>query len=156
MSNFLLLRTDAQSTSSFVETAIAYAKLPNVSQIRLILTKRYVEGDILPVQDFSLIHNSPLMLMLIEISLPGIATPVQIVHDYPGLNVQRDNREVEVRNLLNRLLAIAPSKVFYGFDQVESTAHMGVEAAAKVLRSSDYVQLTNENQSDLLRRIRGY
>lgn len=156
MSNFLLLRTGAQSTSSFVETAIAYAKLPNVSQIRLILTKRYVEGDILPVQDFSLIHNSPLMLMLIEISLPGIATPVQIVHDYPGLNVQRDNWEVEVRNLLNRLLAIVPSKIIYGIDQVEPTAHMGVEAAAKVLCSSDYVQLTDENQSDILRRMRGY
>lgn len=155
MPNALLLRTDAQPTSSFVETAIAYAKLPNVSQIRLIVTKRYVEGDALPVQDFSLIHNSPLMLVLIEIFLPGIATPVQIVHDYPGLNIQRDNRELEVRNLLTRVLEIAPSKVVYGTQPVEQTAHMGVEEAAQVLLSSDFVHLTNENQSDLLRRMRG-
>jgi hypothetical protein len=156
MPNFLYLRTDPHHTSSYLETAISYAKLPNVTQIRLNVTKRYAEEDALPTPDFSLIHNSPLMLVLIEVSLPGIATHMQIVHDCPGLNVQRDNREAEVRTFVTRLLETAPEKIVLGTKPIESTAHMGVEAAAKVLRSSDYVQLTNENQSDLLRRMRGY
>lgn len=155
MKNPLYIRTDAQSTSSFLDTTLAYAKLSNVSQIRLIVTKRYVEGDILPVEDFSLVHNSPLMLVLIEIALPGIATPLQIVHDYPGLNVQRDSRESEVRDLLTGLLKIDSGKVVYGTQPVEPTAHLDVESAAKVLRSSDYVQLTSTNENDLLRRMKG-
>jgi hypothetical protein len=156
MPNFLYLRTEAQPTSSYLETAISYAKLANVAQIRLNVTKRYAEDAVRPPPDCSLIHNSPLMLLLIEVLLPGIASPIQIVHDYPGLNVQRDNREAEVRDLLTSLLKIAPGKVVYGTQPVEPTAHLDVEAAAKVLRSSDYAQLTNENQSDLLRRMRGY
>jgi hypothetical protein len=156
MPDFLSLRTDAQSTTSFVATAIAYAKLPAVREIRLCISKKYVEGATLPSQDHTLTHNSPLLFILAEMALPGVSKKLYVVHDYPGLTIQREPREVEVRALISKLLEIAPGKVVYGTQPVDATSHMPVETAAGVLMSSDYVELTAVTMNDLFRRMKGY
>ncbi len=156
MSNVLLLRTDAKSTTHFVDTTIAYAELSAVREIRLCISKKYVEGAELPGKDHALIHNSPLLFILVEMALPGLSKKLYVVHDYPGLTMQREPREVEVRALISKLVEIAPGKVVYGTQPVDATSHMPVEAAAGVLMSSDYVELTAVTTNDLFRRMKGY
>ena len=156
MLDFLSLRTNAQSTASFVDTVVAYTKLSAVSEIRLCISKKYVEGAILPNQDHTLIHNSPLLFMLAELALPGVSKKLYIVHDYPGLTMQREPREAEVKGLVSKLLEVASGKVVYGTQPVSATSHMPVEAAVRVLKCSDYVELTAATVDDFFRRMKGY
>lgn len=156
MLDFLSLRTNAQSTVSFVDTVIAYAKLSAVIEIRLCISEKYVEGAMLPNQDHTLIHNSPLLFMLAEMALPGVSKKLYIVHDDPGLTMQREPREAEVRGLVTKLLEVASGKVVYGTQPVGTTSHLSVDAAVRVLNSSDYVKLTAATVDDFFRRMKGY
>lgn len=156
MSNVLRLRTDAKSTTHFVDTTITYAELSAVREIRLCISRKYVEGAELPGQDHTLIHNSPLLQVLVVVALPGISDKLYIAHDSPGLTMQREPREAEVRALVSRLLEVAPEKVFYGTQPIDATSYMPAENAVAVMSTIDYAQLTVATESDFFRRLKGY
>ena len=147
------LRAHTPTTSEFVNCALAYAMAPYTVEVRLYATRRYVHESELPTQDFTLLQNTPLLLAIAIVKLPAIASPINVVIDYPGLTMQREHRATETRDLVDQLLTGATAKLFYGLQPIVPTSYLGPDAAAAQLLGCDYADLTPATRDDFLRRL---
>lgn len=147
------IRANTTNTGDLVAKVLEYAKLDFTTDIRLAITRRYVDESELPYNDFTLLHNSPLLLIAVSLQLPATDLPLVIVFDYPGLNMQREPRANEVRDLVEQLIAIAPKKIYYGTQPIGPTREMEPDLAARNMLASDYAALSPDTLSDFYRRM---
>lgn len=149
-------RIDGLNTAEFADTIAAYANLPNVLEIRLAITRRYVEGDEIPNGSCNLTVNSPTLYATVLITLPGWADAFVIIFDYPGLTMRRAPRDAEIIGLVARLHASPLSsarKIFYTTQPIEATNAMTPEQAAKTMINSDFAELNPATEADFYQRL---
>ena len=149
----MTLRTKDQTTSSFLNTVLEYAKFEGTQEIRLCITKRYVSEGELPYKDFTLLQNTPLLLVAVLLKLPAVTDPLIVVIDNPGLTMQRDHSATEVRKLVEQLLIIAPPKLYYGTEPIEPTCKLPADRAGTQLLSYDFTELNDTTAKDFFRRM---
>lgn len=148
------LRANTSTTSNFFQCVLDYAQMAATTEVRLCITQRYVDESELPVKDYTLIQNTPLLLAIATVNLPYLKEALHVVIDYPGLTMQRDHRATEVRDLVDQLLQTAPKKLRYSLQPVVPTSHIQPDAAAVQLLASDYTDLTPASRDDFLRRLK--
>lgn len=152
-------RIDGLNTAEFAETIADYANLANVLEIRLAITKRYVDGDEIPNGSCNLTVNSPMLYATVLMKLPGWADAFVIILDYPGLTMRRAPRDAEIIGLVGRLhasLLSSARKIFYTTQPIEATNAMTPEQAAKTMITSDFTEFNQENESDFYQRLGRY
>jgi len=148
------IRATISNTTAFAHAIIEYATLDLTAEVRLAVTKRYVEGEPEPVGAANVYQNSPMLYAVAKVRLPSVPGDLFVVLDYPGLNMQRQPRESEVRFMLESLNKNAIGKVTYTTQPVEATNAMTPEQAARAIFAADYTDLDVSSEADLVARLK--
>ena len=147
------IRATIHNTTAFANAILQYATLGLTSEVRLAITRRYVQGETEP-EGCCLIENSPVLYAVAKVGLPSVPGDLFVVLDYPGLTMQRRPRELEVRSLIESLIQQGVSNVKYATQPIEATNAMTPEEAVRTIFAADYTDLTQTTEADFLARLR--